>query len=97
MNSKHLPTYRPHTITVNDYRNVTTNRRKYRINLTAFRRAAAFAFDKPGVYSDLWEDSTVSNTNPFSIEGKLTHSCYESKVANEPEMCYSRPYWNLTY
>ncbi|MHA2423245.1 MAG: ABC transporter substrate-binding protein [Candidatus Thorarchaeota archaeon] len=71
----------------NGYGYVTINCAKYPFNITAFRRALAFATDKEAISDDVWDglsqplDSMVPATNPFSIEGSLPYTYYESNVA----------------
>ncbi|TFG04578.1 hypothetical protein EU538_12155, partial [Candidatus Thorarchaeota archaeon] len=90
------PSYLPHldasehieiiTKLRNGYGYLTINCRKYPLNITALRRAAAFAFDKELVSTDVWDglavpqDSVVPQVNPFSIEGQLPYSYYEADV-----------------
>ncbi|MHA1906864.1 MAG: ABC transporter substrate-binding protein [Candidatus Thorarchaeota archaeon] len=70
----------------NGYGYVTINCAKYPFNITAFRRALAFATDKEAISDDVWDglsqplDSMVPATNPFSIEGQLPYTYYESNV-----------------
>jgi len=71
----------------NGYGYVTINCDKYPLNITAFRRALAFATDKEAISDDVWDglsqplDSCVPATNPFSIEGQLPYTYYEANVA----------------
>ncbi|MDF1539420.1 MAG: ABC transporter substrate-binding protein [Candidatus Thorarchaeota archaeon] len=71
----------------NGYGYITINCDKYPFNITAFRRAFAFALDKEAISDDAWDglsvpqDSVVSQVNPFSIEGMLPYTYYESNVA----------------
>jgi ABC-type transport system substrate-binding protein len=71
----------------NGYGYLTINTAKYPFNITAFRRAMAFAFDKEAVSDDVWEglsqplDSCVPPVNPFSIEGQLPYTYYEANIA----------------
>ncbi|MFW9849168.1 MAG: ABC transporter substrate-binding protein [Candidatus Thorarchaeota archaeon] len=71
----------------NGYGYVTINCAKYPFNITAFRRALAFALDKEAISDDVWaglsvpQDSVVPQVNPFSIEGQLPYTYYESNVA----------------
>ncbi|MHA2265316.1 MAG: ABC transporter substrate-binding protein [Candidatus Thorarchaeota archaeon] len=70
----------------NGYGYLLINYLKYPFNLTAFRRALAFAIDKQSICYDLWDglaeplDSLVPKINPFSIEGQLPYSYYEADV-----------------
>ncbi|MCK5238704.1 MAG: hypothetical protein KAR33_04095 [Candidatus Thorarchaeota archaeon] len=71
----------------NGYGYVTINCAKYPFNITAFRRALAFATDKEAISDQVWDglsqplDSMVPATNPFSIEGLLPYTYYEANVA----------------
>jgi len=71
----------------NGYGYVTINCAKYPFNITAFRRALAFATDKEAISDDVWDglsqplDSMVPATNPFSIEGQLPYTYYEANIA----------------
>jgi ABC-type transport system substrate-binding protein len=64
----------------NGYGYLTINCAKYPLNITAFRRAFAFALDKEGICDDVWDglayplDSCVPECNLFSIEGQLPYS-----------------------
>jgi ABC-type transport system substrate-binding protein len=68
----------------NGYGYLTINCAKYPFNITAFRRAIAFAMDKERISDDIWEglasplDSCVPAVNPFSIEGQLPYTYYEA-------------------
>ncbi len=70
----------------NGYGYITINTAKYPFNITAFRRALAFALDKEAISDDVWDglsvpqDSVVPQVNPFSIEGQLPYTYYESNV-----------------
>ena len=70
----------------NGYGYITINCDKYPLNLTAFRRALAFALDKEGICTDVWDgfavpqDSCVPQVNPFSIEGQLPYTYYEADI-----------------
>ncbi|MBD3158433.1 MAG: hypothetical protein GF309_06535 [Candidatus Lokiarchaeota archaeon] len=62
---------------------LTINCRKYPFNITAFRRALAYALDKQAISDNLWEgfayplDSCVPRNNPFSAEEHLAYHYYE--------------------
>ncbi|TFG06134.1 hypothetical protein EU538_10670 [Candidatus Thorarchaeota archaeon] len=62
------------------------NCEKYPFNITAFRRALAFAVDKERIAADAWEgwaeplDSLIPTTNPFSVEGDLDYSYYDANI-----------------
>ena len=66
----------------NGYGYMSINTAKYPFNITAFRRAVAFALDKDAISREVWEnwseplDSIVAKCNPFSIEGELPYSYY---------------------
>ncbi len=70
----------------NGYGYIVINCAKYPFNITAFRRAAAFALDKYAISEDIWEgfsqpqDSCVPSVNPFSIEGQLSYSYYDANI-----------------
>ncbi|MHA1907474.1 MAG: ABC transporter substrate-binding protein [Candidatus Thorarchaeota archaeon] len=70
----------------NGYGYITINTAKYPFNITAFRRALAFAMDKEAISDDVWDglsvpqDSCVAQVNPFSIEGQLPYTYYEANV-----------------
>lgn len=70
----------------NGYGYVTINCAKYPFNYTAFRRALAFALDKQAISNDIFDgfsvpqDSVVPQVNPFSIEGQLPYTYYESNL-----------------
>ncbi|MDF1538311.1 MAG: ABC transporter substrate-binding protein [Candidatus Thorarchaeota archaeon] len=70
----------------NGYGYVTINCDKYPLNITAFRRALAFATDKEAISDDVWDglsqplDTMVPATNPFSIEGQLPYTYYEANA-----------------
>ncbi|MFW9909588.1 MAG: ABC transporter substrate-binding protein [Candidatus Thorarchaeota archaeon] len=71
----------------NGYGSLIINCEKYPLNITTFRRAFAFAFDKEAVSDDVWDglsqpiDSCVPSINPFSIEGQLPYTYYEGNIA----------------
>jgi ABC-type transport system substrate-binding protein len=70
----------------NGYGYLTINTAKYPYNITAFRRALAFALDKEAISDDVWDglsvpqDRCVAQVNPFSIEGQLPYTYYEANV-----------------
>ena len=70
----------------NGYGYITINCAKYPLNITAFRRALAFALDKEAISDDVWEglsypqDSVVPAVNHFSIEGQLPYTYYEANI-----------------
>ncbi len=71
----------------NGYGFFTINCAKYPFNITAFRRAMAFAFDKEAISEAVWDgfsvplDSCIPLINPFSIEGQLPYSYYNASIA----------------
>ncbi|MFW9959016.1 MAG: ABC transporter substrate-binding protein [Candidatus Odinarchaeota archaeon] len=70
----------------NGYGALFVNCEKYPLNITAFRRALAFALDKEAISDDVFEglsqplDSIVPSQNAWSIEGQLPYTYYESNV-----------------
>ena len=62
----------------------TINCDKYPFNITSFRRAFAFAFDKERVCSEIFDGTSIPLDSPipilssFSIEGQLDYSYYSS-------------------
>ncbi|MCK5238450.1 MAG: hypothetical protein KAR33_02810 [Candidatus Thorarchaeota archaeon] len=71
----------------NGYGKMVINCAKYPLNITAFRRALAFAVDKEAISDDVWDglsqplDSLIPVVNPFSIEGQLPYHYYEANAA----------------
>jgi peptide/nickel transport system substrate-binding protein len=71
----------------NGYGKMVINCAKYPLNITAFRRALAFAVDKEAISNEVWDglavplDSLIPMVNPFSIEGQLGYNYYEENVA----------------
>ncbi|MCF2138357.1 MAG: ABC transporter substrate-binding protein [Candidatus Thorarchaeota archaeon] len=70
----------------NGYGYLIINCQKYPLNITAFRRAFAFALDKENISKEVWDDtaipldSVVPQINPFSAEGQLSYSYYDKNV-----------------
>ncbi len=70
----------------NGYGYLTINCAKYPFNITAFRRALAFALDKEAISDDIWDglsqpqDSVVPAINPFTIEGQLSYDYYSADI-----------------
>jgi ABC-type transport system substrate-binding protein len=68
----------------NGYGYTVINTAKYPMNITAFRRALAFALDKEAISDDVWDglsspqDSCVPQVNPGTIEGLLPYTYYEA-------------------
>jgi ABC-type transport system substrate-binding protein len=76
----------------NGYGYVTINTAKYPLNITAFRRAIAFALDKERIseeaFMNLSEplDSCIPKINPFSIEGELLEDYYTSDITTAQQL-----------
>jgi ABC-type transport system substrate-binding protein len=70
----------------NGYGYITINCAKYPLNITAFRRALAFAISKQAICEDAWggmarpQDCVIPSTNPFSIEDQLLETYYEPHI-----------------
>lgn len=70
----------------NGYGYLTIKTDKYPFDVTNFRRALAFALDKEGISSELWQglseplDSVIPKVNPFSIEGQVPYNYYKADV-----------------
>ncbi|MEM4735972.1 MAG: ABC transporter substrate-binding protein [Candidatus Thorarchaeota archaeon] len=70
----------------NGYGYVTIKTNKYPLNITAFRRALAFALDKERISAEVWnglsvpQDSVVPQVNPFSIEGQMPYTYHAANV-----------------
>ncbi|MDF1538289.1 MAG: ABC transporter substrate-binding protein [Candidatus Thorarchaeota archaeon] len=70
----------------NGYGFLSINCDKYPFNITAFRRAFAFALDKEAICEGWWDglavpqDSLIPQINPFSIEGQLPYTYYEANT-----------------
>jgi ABC-type transport system substrate-binding protein len=68
------------------YGHITFNCAKYPYNITAFRRAFAFAFDKTRVIADFWHgegqehDSLLPPGNRWCIEEQLPYHYYNAEV-----------------
>ncbi|NHJ14549.1 MAG: hypothetical protein EAX95_12795 [Candidatus Thorarchaeota archaeon] len=69
----------------NGYGHLTINCAKYPYNITAFRRALAFALDKEQIASEVWEgeaipqDCVIPAINPWSYESHLTDTYYAAQ------------------
>ena len=65
---------------------MTINTAKYPLNITALRRAMAFATDKVAISDDIWEgladpqDGPLPAVNPWTIEGTLEYTYYEENA-----------------
>ena len=72
--------------TRNGYGFFVVNCAKYPFNITAFRRAAAFALDKYAICEDVLygfaqpQDSVVPVVSPWTIEGQLPYSYYDANT-----------------
>ncbi len=70
----------------NGYGVLVINCNKYPYNITSFRRALAFALDKEAISDDVFnglsqaQDSIVPCVSPWSIEGQLPYTYYESNL-----------------
>lgn len=70
------------------YGYVEINCQKYPLNITAFRRALAFALDKEAISDDVWDglsiplDSCIPPGSVYSIEGQLPYTYYEASVVH---------------
>ncbi|MFW9908178.1 MAG: ABC transporter substrate-binding protein [Candidatus Thorarchaeota archaeon] len=70
----------------NGYGVLVINCAKYPFNITAFRRAVAFALDKEAISDDVWDgmsqpqDSIIPAVNPWTVEGQLSYTYYESNI-----------------
>jgi ABC-type transport system substrate-binding protein len=71
----------------NGYGHITINCDKYPLNISAFRRAFAFAFDQEAVTQDIMggfsqeHDSVVPYPNGWCIEDDFTYHYYSAQVA----------------
>ncbi|MFW9832557.1 MAG: ABC transporter substrate-binding protein [Candidatus Thorarchaeota archaeon] len=71
----------------NGYGHITINCGKYPLNISAFRRAFAFAFDKTAVTSEIMDgfsqeqDSIVPYPNSWCIEDDMPYHYYTAQVA----------------
>ncbi|MHA1780441.1 MAG: ABC transporter substrate-binding protein [Candidatus Thorarchaeota archaeon] len=76
----------------NGYGYITINTAKYPFNITAFRRALAFALDKVRISEEVWDglaeplDSVVPKSNPFSAEDLLTYHYYEADITKGKQL-----------
>ncbi|MHA2211849.1 MAG: ABC transporter substrate-binding protein, partial [Candidatus Thorarchaeota archaeon] len=72
------------TTPTNSYVALSINCRKYPLNLTAFRRAFAYALDKEGIAQNQQLvtplDSVVTRASPFTIEGMSEENYYSSQI-----------------
>ncbi len=75
-----------HHVPLDHYWYLTINCRKIPFNMTAFRRAIAFALDKQHIAEDMLEgkaiplDSCVPLTSPWSIDGMNDYDYYTSEI-----------------
>ncbi|MHA2424873.1 MAG: ABC transporter substrate-binding protein [Candidatus Thorarchaeota archaeon] len=71
----------------NGYQILNFNTAKYPFNITAFRRAIAFALDKERICDEVWngyavpQDSPIPLGNPYSAEGEIGYTYYEEDNA----------------
>jgi peptide/nickel transport system substrate-binding protein len=78
--------------TRNGYGVLAFNCERQPFNSTDFRRALAFALDKENLSQyalDGWAqplDSVIPSNNPFSIEGQLPYSYYQSDIAKASQL-----------
>lgn len=76
----------------NGYCCMSINTQKYPFNITAFRRAFAFALNKSAIAEIAWQgladplDSCVPRMNPYSIEGDLPYSYYDANYSRANEL-----------
>ncbi|MHA2064769.1 MAG: ABC transporter substrate-binding protein [Candidatus Thorarchaeota archaeon] len=76
------------SIPENGYYYAMFNVNKYPLNISSFRRALAFALDKEAVCNEESLegeapepiDSVIPKSNPYSIEGQLTHNYYAADI-----------------
>jgi len=70
----------------NGFGYMTINTAKYPFNITALRRAMAFATDKVAISDDIWEgladpqDGPLPAVNPWTVEGTLDYTYYEENA-----------------
>ena len=71
----------------NGYGYLAINCDKYPLDITAFRRALAFALDKEAVSQSVWAghsdpiDACVPPTSSFSVEGSFSYSYHTAQIA----------------
>ncbi|MCK5264398.1 MAG: hypothetical protein KAR03_02225, partial [Candidatus Thorarchaeota archaeon] len=76
----------------NGYGHITINCDKYPLNMTVFRRAFAFAFDKYKVTQDIMNghsrehDSLVPYPNGWCVENDFTYTYYDDETALGQQM-----------
>jgi ABC-type transport system substrate-binding protein len=56
-----------HSISKNSYGQLTINCRKYPLNISAFRRAIAYALDKNRVVSEVWDTHATAHDSVFPL------------------------------
>lgn len=70
----------------NGYGFITMKCDKYPFTITGLRRAIAFAVDKNAISDTVWaglsqpQDSCVPRVNPYSVEGSMPYTYYESNM-----------------
>ena len=73
----------------NGYGHITINCQKYPFNISAFRRAFAFAFDKTRVTNEVLDglsiehDSLVPEVNPWCVEDQFTYHYYTDQTEDK--------------
>ncbi|MHA1960435.1 MAG: ABC transporter substrate-binding protein [Candidatus Thorarchaeota archaeon] len=76
----------------NGYGYMVINCAKYPFNITAFRRALAFAVDKNEIVESVFHgyaqplDSCIPRSNPFTVEGQLSFSYYEGDIVTANQL-----------
>jgi len=76
----------------NGYGHITINCDKYPLNMTAFRRAFAYAFDKYQVTTDIMDghsrehDSLVPYPNGWCVEDEFTYTYYSDETAKAQQI-----------
>jgi len=69
----------------NGYGHITINCAKYPLNISGFRRAFAFAFDKTRITTDVYDglarnhDSIIPYTNPWCVEDDFPYHYYSGR------------------
>ncbi len=77
------------------------NCQKYPFNITAFRRAIAYALDKGEISDNVWDgtsselDNVIPAGNPLSAEGLLPETYYQANVAKGASLLANAGFENL--
>ncbi len=85
----------------NSYGMFVINCEKYPLNITAFRRAAAFALDKRALSAEVLDgqseplDSCVPKINPLSVEGMLDYSYYDQQLYKGNSLLYHAGFYDV--